>query len=57
MTAVTPLAASDLSRAKPGFAGGWRRLRQDAPLAALGRTEYCPVRRSLASFASGARGT
>jgi hypothetical protein len=57
MTAVTLLAASDLSRAKPGFAGGWRRLRQDASLATLGRTEYCPARRSLASFASGARGT
>jgi len=51
------LAAVRTSPAKPGFAVGWHRWPQDSALAALARTEYCSARRSLASFASDARGT
>jgi hypothetical protein len=55
---LTSLAALGFSRAKPGFAGGWHRWPQDAALAAARRTSHVLSRvRSLASFASGARGT
>jgi hypothetical protein len=45
-------------RAEPGSAEGLRRSRQDAALAALGRTVFVlSSLRSLASFASDAPGT
>jgi hypothetical protein len=52
------LAAFRSRPAKPGFADGWHRWRQDPALADARRTSYVLSRaRSLASFASGARGT
>jgi len=50
---LTPLNVDASRPAPPGSAVDWRRWRQDAALAALGRTSlYCPARRSFASLAS-----